>query len=388
MFQLLYNKNDQLQYQFDQCQKEIKDLKKKINEKLKCHDKFILKTKANKKLDNDELHRLPTKEFKLKCKYHGHFDKIYSLSWDSSNNGNSNKLLSASKDGHLIIWNIETNKKELVIPLETAGTVSCAYSPDGTYICSGGMDNTISIFNVENSIGWEVKAAILELKEHNGFISSIKCIQNNSSQLLTSSGDRSVKLWDIEKQKSLCTYINHTQDVECIDINIEKTLFVSGSVDNMIYVQDYRMNNNKDSDASDEKNNSTKLRFKGHDSDVNAVKWFPDNNAFLSGSEDSTVKLWDLRSMQQLNEYRDRHKSPDDLSVTSIDCSKSGYYVIAGFDESPCCMIWNVMTSRMELNDDRQKQLVHPSRVSCLQVSPKGNSIATGSWDTIVRQWN
>lgn len=43
--------------------------------------------------------------------------------------------------------------------------------------------------------------------------------------------------------------------------------------------------------------NTTKLRFSGHQNWVSAVKWSLSNPyVFASGSYDSTVKIWDIRS--------------------------------------------------------------------------------------------
>jgi len=118
--------------------------------------------------------------------------------------------------------------------------------------------------------------------------------------------------------------------------------------------------------------------FKGHETDINSVAWFPDGNAFASGSDDSTVRLFDLKAHRQLNIY---NGSEIYSTVTSVDFSKSGYYLLAGYDEEPFCLAWNTMTA------EKENQLEHPTRASCLQAAPNGYSIATGCWDKILRIW-
>ena len=37
--------------------------------------------------------------------------------------------------------------------------------------------------------------------------------------------------------------------------------------------------------------------------DVNVVRWFPDGHGFVAGCEDGTVRLVDVRTGHQMNEY-------------------------------------------------------------------------------------
>eukprot|EP01084_Bolivina_argentea_P113601 202434_1 len=158
-------------------------------------------------------------------------------------------------------------------------------------------------------------------------------------------------------------------DLQSVDVNAEKSLFITGCIDGTAYLNDYRTNISSQHVAT----------FTGHDLDVNSVKWFPDQMAFVSGSDDSTIRLWDIRSYEGLSVYGD-----DNIysSVYEVDCSLSGHYIFGGYDESPYCIAWNTLTGSQE------QELDHPARVSCLAVSPNGNVLATGCWDTNVRTWS
>ena len=109
-----------------------------------------------------------------------------------------------------------------------------------------------------------------------------------------------------------------------------------------------------------------------------SVQWFPDGESFVSGSDDASCRLFDLRSHRQLNKYSD-----DSIygSITSVDVTKSGYYMFAGYDEDPFCIAWNVITGELE------DTLDHPTRCSCLMMSPDGYGLATGCWDKQLRVW-
>ncbi len=261
---------------------------------------------------------------------------------------NNEDIVSASQDGKLLIWNTSTTNKKIAIPLRSAWVMTCAYSPSLTYVASGGLDNLCTIFNVKDSIGWDVNQPYRELQRHEGYLSCCRFKDNN--QIITSSGDASCILWDIDKQSALQSFVDHNGDVESVAIcPNNENIFISGSIDAMAKVCDIRQGNN------------AIANFKGHESDINSVEWFPDGNAFISGSDDTTVRLFDLTAYKQLNIY-----CGDDIlaSVTSIGFSNSGYYLLVGYDEEPFCLAWNTMTA------DREAQLEHPTRTSCLQVYP------------------
>lgn len=46
-----------------------------------------------------------------------------------------------------------------------------------------------------------------------------------------------------------------------------------------------------------------KQTFPGHESDINAVAFFPSGNAFATGSDDATCRLFDIRADQELAMY-------------------------------------------------------------------------------------
>ena len=83
--------------------------------------------------------------------------------------------------------------------------------------------------------------------------------------------------------------------------------------------------------------------------------------------------------MRMLNEYKN-----DNIingGVTSIDCSKSGYWIFAIYDDKPYCVIWNTIDCEM-------KQLLeYESRVSCLQLSPNRYAFAIGDLGSYLTLW-
>jgi guanine nucleotide-binding protein G(I)/G(S)/G(T) subunit beta-1 len=61
----------------------------------------------------------------------------------------------------------------------------------------------------------------------------------------------------------------------------------------------------------------------------------------------------------------------------------SGRILFAGYDDYNC-LGWDVLGA----TDKHHYQLQgHENRVSCLGVSPSGDALCTGSWDTLLKIW-
>lgn len=120
----------------------------------------------------------------------GHFGKVYAMHWS----GNSKELVSASQDGKLIVWDAINNIKLQAIPLRSSWVMTCAFEQSrGGMVACGGLDNLCSIYQLNQP---QVLRSFRELAAHDGYLSCCRFIAEN--QILTSSGDQTCMLWDIE----------------------------------------------------------------------------------------------------------------------------------------------------------------------------------------------
>jgi len=185
--------------------------------------------------------------------------------------------------------------------------------------------------------------------------------------MITCSGDATCALWDVETKAPKAIFNDHLGDVMSVALYDQRGIFVSGSCDSTAKLWDYR----------DRKR--CVRTFAGHDSDLNSVAMFPDGNAFASGSDDATCRMWDMRSYGPLNKY---HADKVVTTVTSLAFSSSGKVLFAGHDDFSVNS-WDaplgVLTT--QLNSP------HENRVSCLGVSKDGKALCTGSWDLLLKVW-
>ena len=84
------------------------------------------------------LTALKLKERKL---FKGHTDKITALAWS----GDSSRLLTASMDNSLIIWDSMSANKLYTIKMPSRYILCCGYSQSGNLVASGGLDNMCTV---------------------------------------------------------------------------------------------------------------------------------------------------------------------------------------------------------------------------------------------------
>lgn len=335
----------------DKARQEAEAMKAKIrshrDEKhdttLKDHTKSVASLPKNDKMK-------PRRTLK------GHLAKIYAMHWSQDNH-----LVSASQDGKLLVWDALTTNKVHAIPLRSSWVMTCAYSPTGSFVACGGLDNVCSIYNLRSR---EVPIRVCrELNAHTGYLSCCRFL--NDRKIVTSSGDMTCILWDIEAGSRITEFSDHNGDVMGVTISPDKNYIVSAACDATAKLWDIRAG-------------KCIQTFTGHDADINAVQYFPNGMAFGTGSDDASCRLFDIRADRELMQYTD-----DNIlcGITSVAFSLSGRYLFAGYDDF-ACNVWDTLKGERVLNLKG-----HENRVSCLGVSHNGMALATGSWDSFLKIW-
>ncbi|GJJ71212.1 guanine nucleotide-binding protein G(I)/G(S)/G(T) subunit beta-1 [Entomortierella parvispora] len=334
------------------ARKEAEFLKDKIRETKSALNDASLKNMSA------ELEPVTRIGMRVRRVLKGHLAKIYSMHWSMD----KRHLVSASQDGKLIVWDAYTTNKVYAIPLRSSWVMTCAYAPSGNLVACGGLDNMCSIYNLRSREG-TIKVS-RELSAHSGYLSCCRFL--NDRQILTSSGDMSCMLWDVDMGTKLMEFNDHTGDVMGLSISPDQRLFVSGACDATTKVWDIR-------------SGRCVQTFTGHESDINAVQFFPSGDAFATGSDDASCRLFDLRADREMNIY-----THDNIlcGITSVAFSISGRLLFSGHDDYNC-NVWDVLRA------ERVGVLMgHDNRVSCLGVASDGMAMVTGSWDATLKVWS
>lgn len=275
-----------------------------------------------------------------------------------------------------MIWNTQNSSKLFVITLRSSWVMSCGYSPSGALVSSGGLDNVATIYKLPPSVQQanlktEPKDPgeahiTAELNAHEGYVSACRFLDNNT--VLTASGDGTCALFDVETQYANTIFKGHEADVMAVStLSSNPHVFLSCSVDTTSKLWDTRAGG------------SAKMTFEGHESDINAIHLFNNGNSFVSGADDTTVRLFDVRAYKQLCAY---HTTRNMVGVTSVCVSNTGRLLFAGYDSTDF-WAWD-----MELGSPVQvAEKAHTNKVSCLSISPNGHGLVSGSWDYLLKIW-
>ncbi|WFD36324.1 G protein subunit beta [Malassezia cuniculi] len=279
--------------------------------------------------------------------------KVHDIAWDPS----GKNLMSASQDGHLIIWNAQNGHKVQAISLQLLWVTSCAYAPKAPVVASGGLDSVCSLYNLRSRQSLVSVPIAQSLIGHQGYISAIEF--HGDSQVVTASGDSTCALWDVASGTRIRSFTRHTRDVCSISFESEN-VFISGGCDARAYVWDLRIGDAVQS-------------FTVGRNDLNSLRSHPGGRAFATGSEDAVVRLFDLTAGCELAKYTGAGSS-----VTAVEFSQSGRLLFAGADDGKVA-VWDALRAECITVFS-----THDSHISKVRVSPDGRTLATGSWDAKV----
>jgi guanine nucleotide-binding protein G(I)/G(S)/G(T) subunit beta-1 len=343
--------------EIERCKREIADLQSQILDLRGDPENTPLKD-ASFQGGMNEAHCAMKQRRILK----GHFGKIYALHWSAD----SRHLVSASQDGKVIVWNGFTTNQAYAIPLRSSWVMTCADSPSGALVACGGLDNLCSVYKLPTSkdSATTQQKTYGELAQHEGYLSCCRFIRDD--EIITSSGDSTCILWDVEAKSPKAIFNDHTGDVMSVSHYDQMDKFVSGSCDSTAKLWDHRQKK------------ACVGTFPGHESDINSVQFFPDGNCFGTGSDDSSCRLFDIRAYNQLNKFSDEKIL---CGITSVAFSRTGKLLFAGYDDYNC-YVWDTQLGVLV-----QKLIGHDNRVSCLGVTMDGKALCTGSWDTYLKIW-
>lgn len=243
----------------------------------------------------------------------------------STYNRDGTRMSIASQDAHVRIHNTSSNTIQ-------NSRLSCAYNvnDDDDYDNSTQW-STIKDIECRN-IGW----SIIDTDFSPDGESSVYSTWSNYVQLVNVSGDH-----DIHESLDLCP-TNNRFCVFSVKFNSNGQQILCGCSDSNVYLYDI----------------VTKQRLfcvNAHTEDVNNVCWCDDSsNVFVSGSDDSCIRIWDTRSLsndshnpESSRVHISRHNIPVGSlightdGITYIDSKYDGRYLVSN-GKDQCAKLWDI----------------------------------------------
>jgi len=114
----------------------------------------------------------------------------------------------------------------------------------------------------------------------------------------------------------------------------------------------------------------------GHEDKVTSVAFSPDGKTVLSGSDDNTLKLWEVATGREI-----RTLTGHGNDVNSVAFSPDGKTVLSGSIDKTL-KLWEVATGR-----EIRTLTGHEDKVTSVAFSPDGKKVLSGSWDRTLKLW-
>ncbi|KZP08560.1 WD40 repeat-like protein [Athelia psychrophila] len=210
-------------------------------------------------------------------------------------------IASGSDDCTVCIWDSRTGRL-VAGPVEGHNdeVTSVAFSPDGERIASGSVDHTIRIWDARTG-----GLVVEPLEGHTGHVNSV-AFSPDGLHIASGSDDKTIRVWDARTGQLVAGPLKeHTGLVHSVAFSPDGLQIVSGSDDTTVRVWDFRRS---DAHAVSYPFTCSFLAvFEGHTGAVNSVAFSPNGKHIVSGSEDKTIQIFDMRagasssSLQEFN---------------------------------------------------------------------------------------
>jgi WD40 repeat protein/serine/threonine protein kinase len=341
---------------------------------------------------------------------------------------------------NLAAWHPRLSPLRAVLPM--SGDVDAvAFSPDGKIIVTAGKSTSAQLWDAASG------EPIGKPLAHPGLVHAV-AFHPGGKILITGSGDFSQKksglarLWDVDTGQPLGSPLAHSATVNAVAVSPDGKLVLTGTADKTVYLWDLATREHRAVQCS------TPIRAvafhpKGgkflvacgssaqlwdlarlqeigqltHSQPVLAVAFSPDGKFMVTGSRDTTLRLWDTDTCEVINQL-----SPRQGEVGALAFSSDGTILVTGGTDKTA-RLWRTANwqpigapiphpGRVQAvaihrdrvltgGDDKTARLwgiaacqsdktswQHEGPVSAVAVSPDGQTAVTGSWDKSVRLWD
>lgn len=221
----------------------------------------------------------------------------------------------------------------------------------GAVLATGGRDKEICLWALTDKI---------PIHTLTGFLSQVECVLFSWNELEIAGGNTSgaVKIWDIRKGQTFCSFAGHRGKVKCLaQSQFEEHFWASGAFDGHVKLWDAR-------------SGQLIATYRGHSNkSVTCMEFSPDGRWVVTGGEDCKIKLWDIAAGKALAELPG-HSGP----LTAVQFHPNEY-LLASSSLDKTVRFWDMET--FECVSQSAPDSAGP--VKCILFDPSGRCLYSAS---------
>ncbi len=368
-------------------------LQKTINRRFQSADEVMQAMGMECKTQNFKLPNPPWRCLHTLTGHSGTLSSVNALAISPD----SHTLASASDDKNIKLWDLNTKKVLASLSGHSQAVKSVAFSPDGQILATASDDKTIKLWQVERL------TEICTLLGHSHAVKSV-AFSPDGQILASGSWDKTVKLWDINTGKEICTITGHQLQVNSVAFSPQGQLLASASYDRTIRLWQIPTRGRGAGSRGQGDMNSAELKnypqgaedispfplppvenrpcysllstLSGHAWAVLTVAFSPDGKILATGSDDNTIKLWEVNTGQLICTLVGHS-----WSVVAVAFTADGETLLSASCDKTV-KLWRVSTA-----EEIVTLSGHIDSVSAVAVSKVTQLIASGSRDKTIKLW-
>ncbi len=241
-------------------------------------------------------------------------------------------VLTGGRDSALL-WEAETGREIRRFEGHSPPPVSSvAFSPNGEYVLTGSWDKTVRLWETET--GREVRG----FTGHTGEIYAT-AFSPDGNHVLTGSHDKTARLWEAHTGREVLRFLGHSEGVWSVAFSPDGEYVLTGGLDDTARLWE-------------SKTGREVRRFVSPSLMVHPVAFSPDGKYVLTGGWDKTARLWEtatgleVRTFQHASAVQDACESRVQPAVSSVAFSPNGEFVLTGTLNSTT-RLWELETGRV-----------------------------------------
>jgi WD40 repeat protein len=267
------------------------------------------------------------------------------------------RVVSASSDGTLRVWDLETGRPLTTMAGHTSDVNACAVTLDGRRVVSASADQTLKIWDLESG------RALATLAGHTDSVSACAVIRDGR-RMISASWDGTLKVWDLDSGRLLVTLEGHTGLVTACAATADGRHVVSASKDGTLKIWDLE-------------SGRPLFTLEGHTGTVTTCMVTPDGQRVVSASQDETLRIWEVESGRSLAVLQGHLGGVNACAVTP-----DGRRLVSASGDRTL-RVWD-----LESGHSLATLEGHTSLVMACAVAPDGRRVVSGSWDQTLKVWN